>query len=107
MTALAAVLAIAFPTALDWLVATYAYSASTLAAPIFVGYFLHKRSRLVPATAMAGMAGGLVGCAVAHVLGTTIPYAVYGIVASAVCLLAAHFWMSGRTATVAPVVDNG
>lgn len=105
VTAVAAVLAITFPTALDWLVATYAYSASTLAAPIFVGYFLHKRSRLVPTTAMAGMLGGLVGCAVAHVIGTTIPYAVYGIAASIVCLLAAHFWMSGRQ-TVPSVAEN-
>src|SRR5690606_13047717 len=97
VTAVAALLAIAFPTALDWLVATYAYSASTLAAPIFVGYFLHKRSRLVPATALAGMIGGLAGCAIAHLAGTTIPYAVYGIVASTVCLLAAHVVMTSRT----------
>jgi solute:Na+ symporter, SSS family len=33
---------------------------------------------------------GLLGCAIAHVLGTAIPYAVYGIAASVVCLLIAH-----------------
>lgn len=102
VTALAAVLAIAFPSALDWLVATYAYSASTLAAPIFVGYFLHRRSRLLPSTALAGMIGGLIGCGAAQIAGTTVPYAVYGIVASAACLLAAHLITAGRSAAVVP-----
>lgn len=90
VTALAAVLAISFPTALDWLVATYAYSASTLAAPIFLGYLLHRRSRLVPSTALAGMVGGLLGCAIAHAAHTEIPYAIYGIAVSAISLLIAH-----------------
>jgi SSS family solute:Na+ symporter len=103
VTVVAAVLAIAFPTALTWLVATYAYSASTLAAPIFVGYLLHKRSALMPRTALAGMIGGLVGCAVAHIAGTTVPYAVYGIVASTVCLLAAHVVLGRRPAEPEPV----
>lgn len=58
-------LAIAYPQALDWLVATYAYSAAALAAPIFAGY------------------------AIAQVIGTEVPYAVYGIVASFVVLLVA------------------
>lgn len=91
VTILAAILAVAFPTALTWLVATYAYSASVLAAPIFVGYYLHRRGRaLSSGTALAGIIGGLLGCSIAHVLETTIPYAVYGIVASVVCLVAAH-----------------
>ncbi len=91
VTALAAILAIAYPTALTWLVATYAYSASVLAAPIFVGYALYRhRGQLHSGTALAGIVGGLFGCAIAHVLGTEIPYAVYGIAASVVCLLIAH-----------------
>ncbi|GGI84969.1 sodium:proline symporter [Saccharopolyspora subtropica] len=85
---LAAVLAILFPRALTWLVATYAYSAAALAAPIFLGYLLHRRRRLRPAAAIASMLAGIAGCAVAHALDTTVPYAVYGIAASAVVLLA-------------------
>jgi len=84
---LAATLAIIFPTALAWLVATYAYSAAALAAPIFLGYLLSRRRRLTPVAAIGGMVAGLVGCSIAHVLGTTVPYAVYGIAASAVVLL--------------------
>ncbi|MBQ6643270.1 MAG: sodium:solute symporter family protein [Saccharopolyspora sp.] len=85
---LAAVLAIVFPKALTWLVATYAYSAAALAAPIFLGYLLHRRRRLTPATAIASMIAGVAGCAAAQLADTTVPYAVYGIAASAAVLLA-------------------
>ena len=85
---LAAVLAILFPQALAWLVATYAYSAAALAAPIFLGYLLHRRRRLTPAAAVCSMLAGLVGCAAAQTKGTTVPYAVYGIAFSAIVLLA-------------------
>lgn len=99
VTILSALLAIAFPTALTWLVATYAYSASVLAAPIFIGYFLYRRGGTLRAgTALAGIIGGVIGCATAHILGTTIPYAVFGIVASVVCLLVAHMVL-GRAST--------
>lgn len=90
VTAVAAVLAITFPSALDWLVASYAYSASTLAAPIFVGYALRRRGELKPSTALTGMVAGVAGCAGAQVAGTTIPYAIYGIAASVVCMLIAY-----------------
>lgn len=84
---LAAALAITFPSALDWLVASYAYSAATLAAPVFIGYLLRKRFRLRPAAAMGSMAAGITGCASAQLIDTTVPYAVYGIAASALVLL--------------------
>lgn len=88
---LAAILAIAFPAALAWLVATYAYSASILAAPIFIGYFLSKRGyQLHAGTAIASMIAGLVGCASAHILNTTIPYAIFGMMFSAVALIITH-----------------
>ncbi|MFC7403676.1 sodium:solute symporter family protein [Georgenia alba] len=94
---LAAALAIAYPTALTWLVATYAYSASILAAPIFIGYWLHRRrGRLEATTAVAGMLGGLVGCTAAHIAGTTVPYAVFGIVSSVIVMLVAHLLNPGR-----------
>ncbi|CAL9342008.1 sodium:solute symporter family protein [Streptomyces albus] len=87
VAALAAALAILFPSALDWLVASYAYSAAALAAPVFGGYLLRRRFSLRPGAALAGMLAGVVGCAVAQLLGTTVPYAVYGIAASVLALL--------------------
>ncbi|MGW3955339.1 sodium:solute symporter family protein [Streptomyces sp. NPDC004752] len=87
VSVLAAVLAIAFPSALAWLVATYAYSAAALAAPIFLGYVLHRRRQLKPVAAIGGMVAGLIGCGSAQLLDTTVPYAVYGISVSAVVLL--------------------
>ncbi|MFI8993686.1 sodium:solute symporter family protein [Streptomyces sp. NPDC053542] len=87
VAAVAALLAIAFPTALTWLVASYAYSAAALAAPVFLGYLLHRRRQLKPVVAIGSMAAGLLGCGGAQLLDTTVPYAVYGIAASAVVLL--------------------
>lgn len=84
VTVVAAVLAIVYPRALDWLVATYAYSASILAVPMLVGIILARRYRLRVEVAFTSMIVGLVGCAIAHVMGTTVPYAVFGIVASAI-----------------------
>ncbi|MFE0765198.1 sodium:solute symporter family protein [Streptomyces smyrnaeus] len=84
---LAAALAIAFPSALDWLVASYAYSAATLAVPVFGGYLLRKRFALRPAAALSSMLAGIAGCAAAQLADTTVPYAVYGIGASALALL--------------------
>ncbi|MEV5539866.1 sodium:solute symporter family protein [Saccharopolyspora shandongensis] len=101
----AAVLAVVFPQALPWLVATYAYSAAALAAPIFLGYVLHRRRHLTPATAIASMVAGIVGCGVAQVLDTTVPYAVYGIATSAaVMLLMAAATSSKRSDAPAPAV---
>lgn len=88
LVALAAgALAIAFPSALDWLVASYAYSAATLAAPVFIGYLLRRRHELRPHAALGSMGAGITGCAAAQLVGTTVPYAVYGIVASTLVLL--------------------
>ncbi|MEV0701688.1 sodium:solute symporter family protein [Saccharopolyspora sp. NPDC050389] len=87
VAALAAALAVLFPKALSWLVATYAYSAAALAAPIFLGYLLHRHRRLRPVAAIGSMLAGIIGCGTAHLLDTTVPYAVYGIAASTVVLL--------------------
>jgi SSS family solute:Na+ symporter len=93
VTAIAAILAIVYPRALDWLVATYAYSASILAVPMLVGIILARRYRLRVEVAFTSMIVGLVGCAIAHVMGTTVPYAVFGIVASAVAYaIAVAIW---------------
>lgn len=88
VTLAAATLAIVYPNALGWLVATYAYSASALAAPLLLGIVFHKRRGDIPASvAYVSIAAGIIGCSAAHVIGTTVPYAVYGIVASTVAYL--------------------
>lgn len=104
VTVVAAVLAIVSPRALDWLVATYAYSASILAVPMLVGIILARRYRLRVEVAFTSMIVGLVGCAIAHVMGTTVPYAVFGIVASAIAYaIAVAVWKPIRVeAGIAP-----
>ncbi|GAA3732735.1 SSS family solute:Na+ symporter [Spinactinospora alkalitolerans] len=89
VTVTAAALAVAFPKALDWLVATYAYSAASLAVPVFAGFALRDRMRLTPGVAVTTMLGGMAGCAAAQLAGTTVPYAVYGMGASLICMAAA------------------
>lgn len=97
VTAVAAVLAIVYPKALEWLVATYAYSASILAVPMLVGIIVAKRFRIPVQVSFASMGVGLVGCGVAHILDTTVPYAVFGIVASVVAyFIALAIWKPVR-----------
>lgn len=87
VTVVAAVLAVVYPQALGWLVATYAYSASVLAAPFLIGIVLSNRWRISSVVAYVSMIVGLVACAVAQIVGTTTPYAVFGIVAGLVAYL--------------------
>jgi SSS family solute:Na+ symporter len=93
---IAGLLAVGFPDALAWMVAGYAYSASLLAAPIFGGYLLRARYGLRPYMALASMLAGLLGCGAADLLNTTVPYAVYGIAASLLTLLACALGHRGR-----------
>ena len=92
----AAALAIAFPQVLNLIVASYAYSASGLLVPIYCGYAFRNKNLLTPASGIAGMVGGVVGCGLAQkfsaslptFFGISLPYAIYGILASLVCLVA-------------------
>jgi len=104
VAAIAGALAIAFPSALGWLVASYAYSAATLAAPIFLGYLLRKRYLLRPFAALGSMIAGIAGCATAQIIGTTVPYVVYGIAASVLALLA--FGVGERVPTTTPELSS-
>jgi SSS family solute:Na+ symporter len=80
----------AWPDALGWLVATYAYSTAGLMCPVLGGYLLRNRGILSPTVAVAGMVFGVIGCAIAHGAGNTqLPYVAYGIAASAVGMAAA------------------
>ena len=91
----ATALAIAFPQVLNLIVASYAYSASGLLVPIYCGYAFRNKNLLTPASGIAGMVGGVVGCGLAQkfsaslptFFGISLPYAIYGILASLVCLV--------------------
>jgi SSS family solute:Na+ symporter len=90
VTVVAALLAILYPQALGLLVATYAYSASVLAVPLIGGMVLAKRGQIPVMVSYVSMAAGLIGCSIAHALGTTVPYATYGIAASLVVFVIAY-----------------
>jgi SSS family solute:Na+ symporter len=98
VAALAVLVAITFPQVLGLIVATYAYSASGLLVPIYFGYIFRKTSFLTPAGGIASMAGGFIGCGIAHAMKTlpalsefagfvSLPYAIYGIAISFLCLI--------------------
>jgi SSS family solute:Na+ symporter len=83
--ALALALALWYPQALGWLLATWAYSAAALFFPIFMGYFFRNTKVLNAWGAVASMIGGVIGVAIATVMKVTIPVA-YGLIGSLVCL---------------------
>jgi len=82
VTAVATLMAIVYPEALDWLVATYSYSAAIIVVPLLIGIVVSRRYTIHAAVGYTSMIAGLVGCGVAHIVDTTIPYSVYGIVVS-------------------------
>lgn len=84
VVALAVILALYYPRALGWLVATYAYSASGLLIPIFGGFLLRKSNLLSDKGAIGSMVLGVGSAAVAQIIGTNIPYVAFGIVGSLV-----------------------
>lgn len=86
------VMATQFSGTLNWLVATYAYSAGALLVPIFVGYLLRNKAFLTVQGGMASMIMGLLGTGIAHAMNTTIPYVVFGIGLSLVSLLVVSFF---------------
>ncbi|MDY0406536.1 sodium:solute symporter family protein [Virgibacillus sp. 179-BFC.A HS] len=79
---LAVFLALYYPKALGWLVATYAYSASGLLVPIFGGFLLRNSKRLTAGGAIGSMTFGVISAAVAQIIGTDIPYVAFGIMGS-------------------------
>lgn len=98
VTLVAALLAVLYPQALGLLVATYAYSASVLAVPLICGMILIKRGQIPVMVSYLSMAAGLIGCAIAHVMGTEIPYAIYGIVASLIVFIIAYMTIKPKNA---------
>ncbi|GAA1856007.1 sodium:solute symporter family protein [Brevibacterium marinum] len=104
VSALAALLSIIFPTALNWLVATYAYSASMLAAPFLIGMVLASKWVIHVSVGYVSMVVGLGACAISHVLGTTVPYAVYGILGS---LIAYFIMLAVRRPQARATIEEG
>jgi len=84
---IAYLMATQFSGALNWLVATYAYSAGALLVPIFAGYILRNTSFLTVQGGMASMIMGLLGTGIAHALDTTIPYVIFGLGLSLIGLI--------------------
>ena len=78
----AVALSILYPRALDWVIATYAFSASGLLFPIFAGIFLRDKHILTAKGVIGGMVCGFVGCIIGMATKSTIPYVAYGLVGS-------------------------
>ncbi|UJL45741.1 sodium:solute symporter family protein [Virgibacillus sp. NKC19-16] len=94
---LAIVLSLYYPQALGWLQATYAYSAAGLLVPIFLGIALRRTNFLSKKGAMGGIFLGVIGAAVAQIIDTAIPYAVYGVVASLVGFILVSFIFKNKS----------
>ncbi len=84
---LAILMCLVFTDTLDWLTATYAFSAATLACPIFVSYAFRKKNFITTAGVIAGMVAGLLGCILGMVLKTAVSYSAVGIGCSLVAML--------------------
>ena len=80
-------LSIFYPHALNWLVSTYAYSASALLSPIFLGYFLRNKKFLTSKGAIGSMICGILACGLAQVMNSSIPYVFYGLISSLLGLI--------------------
>ncbi|MCS5420696.1 sodium:solute symporter, partial [Psychrilyobacter sp. S5] len=87
VTAAAVIIAIIFPEALKLLVLTYAFSASVLLAPIFLGYFFKESNFLTVQGVVASMSFGFLACLSGFLLKTTIPYVLLGILSSFISLI--------------------
>lgn len=84
---LAILMCLVFKDTLTWLTATYAFSAATLACPIFVSYTFRNKNFITTPGVIAGMLGGAIGCAGGMLLHTKISYSAVGIAFSLVFML--------------------
>lgn len=84
----AALHAHATPEVLNWLVNTYAYSAAGLFVPMYLGYAMRNKNFLTPVGIGTSMVAGILGCVIAQISGSSIPFVVWGICASIITLFA-------------------
>ncbi|MFD2923054.1 sodium:solute symporter family protein [Halobacillus naozhouensis] len=96
--ALSVLLALYYPQALGWLVATYAYSASGLLVPIFGGFILRNTNILSDKGAIGSIATGVVSAAIAQMMGTQIPYVAFGIVGSLIGFIVCNYLFKDENA---------
>ncbi len=83
----AVLMCLVFTDTLNWLVATYAFSAATLLCPIYITYAFRNKKFVTKEGLIAAMIAGVIGCAVAMILKTAINYAIMGIVFSFVAMM--------------------
>lgn len=79
-------LAIFYPQALGWIVASFAYSVSALLVPILGGFILRDKNVLDHRAGIVSILGGIAGSAIAHLLGSDL-YVMYGLITSAFGLI--------------------
>lgn len=82
-----ACLAILYPQVLDTIVASYAYSAAGLVVPMYLCYVLRNTGIVTPIAIRCSMIAGILGAIIAQLMNTWLPYAVWGVVVSAVVLV--------------------
>lgn len=75
-------LSILYPRALDWIVATYAFSASGLLFPIFLGIFFRDKKLFNSYGVIGSMFSGFIGCLIGMFIKSNIPYVAFGLVGS-------------------------
>ncbi len=78
----AVALSILYPKALDWVIATYAFSAAGLLFPIFAGILLRDKHILTAKGVIGSIFCGFIGCAIGMAKKSTIPYVIYGLIGS-------------------------
>ncbi len=79
-------LAIFYPQALGWIVASFAYSVSALLVPILGGFILKDKNILDHRAGISSILMGILGSAVAHAMGSDL-YVMYGLFASLIGLI--------------------
>ncbi|MCD8915363.1 sodium:solute symporter family protein [Staphylococcus simulans] len=95
-------LSILVPQALGWIVASFAYSVSALIVPVIFGFLFKGTKWINTYGGIAAVLGGVIGSAVAHSMGTSLPYVFFGICLSIICL----FVVSYLTKKKVEVVQN-
>lgn len=84
--AAAVALAIFYPQALGWIVASFAYSVSALLVPILGGFLLKDKNTLDHRAGIVSILAGVLGSAISHAMGSDL-YVMYGLFGSLIGLI--------------------
>ncbi|MBY7144461.1 sodium:solute symporter family protein [Virgibacillus sp. NKC19-3] len=88
---LSIILALYFPWTLGWMESSYAYSASGLLVPIFGGFILKNSRLLTKQGAIGSMVVGIISTAIAHLVDTSLPYVIFGLIGSLITFIILNF----------------